>query len=77
MERTTFGKPTYTPLRQLPRRNVFAVWITVKITDDSTSPPSMVTKRLFAIVDRSIPVGYSPNQDLNVRDTIKLKRYLD
>jgi hypothetical protein len=59
------------------RSNVFAVWITVKITDDSPNAPSPVTKRLFAIIDRSIPVGYSPNQDLNVRDTIRLKRYLD
>ena len=59
------------------RSNVFAIWITVRITDDSTNAPSPVTKRLFAIIDRSIPVGYSPNQDLNVRDTIRLKRYLD
>jgi hypothetical protein len=59
------------------RSNVFAVWITVRITDDSTNAPSPVTKRLFAIIDRSIPAGYQPNQDLNVRDTIKLKRYLD
>ena len=59
------------------RSNVFAIWITVRITDDSTNAPSPVTKRLFAIIDRSIPVGYNPNQDLNVRDTIRLKRYLD
>ncbi|MCX7412408.1 MAG: hypothetical protein NTW36_03070 [Planctomycetia bacterium] len=59
------------------RSNVFAIWITVKVTDDSPNAPSPVTKRLFAIIDRSIPVGFSPNQDLNVRDTIRLKRYLD
>jgi hypothetical protein len=59
------------------RSQVFAVWITVKITDDSPNAPSPVTKRLFAIVDRSIPVGYSPGQDLNVRDCIRLIRYLD
>lgn len=59
------------------RSQVFAVWITVQITDDSLSPPQTVTKRLFAIVDRSIPVGYSPGLDLNVRDSITLKRYLD
>jgi hypothetical protein len=59
------------------RSQVFAIWITVRITDDSSGAPSPITKRLFAIVDRSIPAGYSPNQDLNVRDTIKLKRYLD
>jgi hypothetical protein len=59
------------------RSQVFAVWISVKITDDSPNAPSPVTKRMFAIVDRSIPVGYAPGQDLNVRDTIRLKRYLD
>ena len=59
------------------RSNVFAVWITVRVTDDSPNAPSPVTKRLFAIIDRSIPVGYTHNRDLNVRDTIKLKRYLD
>lgn len=57
--------------------NVFAVWITVRITDDSPNAPSPVTRRLFAIVDRSIPVGYLPNRDLNVRDVIRLRRYLD
>jgi hypothetical protein len=59
------------------RSQVFAVWITVRITDDSANAPSPVTKRMFAIIDRSIPVGYAPGQDLNVRDTIRLKRYLD
>lgn len=57
--------------------NVFAVWITVRISDDSPNGPPPVTKRLFAIVDRSIPVGYSPGQDLNVSECIRLKRYLD
>jgi hypothetical protein len=59
------------------RSQVFAVWITVRITDDSPNAPSPVTKRMFAIIDRSIPAGYAPGQDLNVRDTIRLKRYLD
>jgi hypothetical protein len=59
------------------RSQVFAVWISVRITDDSPNAPSPVTKRMFAIIDRSIPVGYAPGQDLNVRDTIRLKRYLD
>jgi len=59
------------------RSQVFAVWITVKTTDDSPNAPSPVTRRMFAIIDRSIPVGYAPGQDLNVRDTIRLKRYLD
>lgn len=58
------------------RSQVFAIWITVRITDTSPNAPAPMTRRLFAIVDRSIPVGYSPNQDLNVRDCIVLKRYL-
>jgi len=59
------------------RSQVFAVWITVKVTDDSANAPSPTTKRLFAIVDRSIPVGYSPSENLNVSDCIRLKRVLD
>jgi hypothetical protein len=59
------------------RSNVFAVWISVRITDDSPNAPSPVTKRLFAIVDRSIPVGYVAGQDWNVRDCIRLKRYIE
>jgi hypothetical protein len=59
------------------RSNVFAVWITVRVTDDSQTPPTIVTKRMFAVIDRSIPVGYSPGEDLNVRDCVRLKRYLD
>lgn len=58
--------------------NVFAIWITVRITDDSpNASPSVRTKRLFAIVDRSLPVGYRPNEDINAADCIRLKRYLD
>lgn len=59
------------------RSNVFAVWITVRVTDDSPNAGPPIIKRLFAIVDRSIPVGYSPGSDLNVRDCIRLSRYLD
>lgn len=59
------------------RSNVFAVWVSVRISDDSPNAPPPVTKRLFAIIDRSIPVGYVAGQDWNVRDCIRLKRYLD
>lgn len=59
------------------RSQVFAVWVTVRITDDSPNAPPPTTKRLFAIVDRSIPVGYSPGRDLNVRDMIRVKRHVD
>ncbi|MEX0671567.1 MAG: hypothetical protein WD060_14040 [Pirellulales bacterium] len=59
------------------RSHVFAVWITLEITDDSASAPTTTYKRMFAIVDRSIPVGFSKGEDLNVRDTIRLVRYLE
>jgi hypothetical protein len=59
------------------RSHVFAVWITLEITDDSASAPTKTYKRLFAIVDRSIPVGFSKGENLNVRDTIRLVRYLE
>lgn len=59
------------------RSHVFAIWITVRMTDDSVTPPLSVTKRLFAIVDRSIPVGYLPGRDLNVRDMIKIRTFID
>ena len=65
------------PVRLANVGTIFAVWITVKVTDDSANAPSPTTKRLFAIVDRSIPVGYSPSQNLNVSDCIRLKRVLD
>jgi hypothetical protein len=57
------------------RSHVFAVWITLRIRD--TSPGGIDTfHRLFAIVDRSRPVGYTNGQDLNVRDTIRVIRFL-
>jgi len=60
------------------RSNVFAVWITLEIRDNSPSAdPSPKYRRLFAIIDRSIPVGYSRGEDLNARQTIRLLRYLE
>ncbi|MGI9178539.1 MAG: hypothetical protein ACR2IT_11875, partial [Pirellulales bacterium] len=59
------------------RSSMFAVWITLEVTEDTATVPVVQYKRLFAIVDRSIPVGYSPGEDLNVRDTIRLLRYLE
>lgn len=59
------------------RSNVFAVWITVETTDSSPGAPPPSTRRLFAIIDRSIPVGCKRGEDLNVRDTIRLVRQLD
>lgn len=57
------------------RSHVFAVWVTVRVRD--TSPGGDSYHRLFAIIDRSRPVGFSVGQDLNVRDTIRVLRFLE
>ena len=58
------------------RSHVFAVWVTLRVRD--TSPGGGDTyHRLFAIIDRSRPVGFSVGQDLNVRDTIRVLRFLE
>jgi hypothetical protein len=59
------------------RSHVFAVWITLEASDNSATAPPPSRHRLFAIVDRSIPVGFSPGENLNVRDTVRVLRYLD
>jgi len=59
------------------RSHVFAVWITLRITDSSPNAGPPQFARLFAIVDRSIPVGYSPGRNLNVRETIRLQRFVE
>ncbi|GAA4438747.1 hypothetical protein [Bremerella cremea] len=33
--------------------------------------------RAFYIIDRSVPVGYLPGEDMNVEDTIMLKRFIE
>ncbi len=58
------------------RSHMFAVWITLRIRDTSVGG-SESYRRLFAIVDRSRPVGFSPGQDLNVRDTIRILRFVE
>lgn len=58
------------------RSDVFAVWITLEWTPASTNPVPTY-HRLFAIVDRSIPVGHVAGQDLNARDTIRVLRHLE
>lgn len=65
------------------RSNVFAVWVTIGY---STSSAGFVEAgadtgetrrhRGFYIFDRSIPVGFMPGQDLNVRDAILLRRII-
>lgn len=59
------------------RSNVFAVWITLEVSDSSTTADSPTCHRLFAIVDRSIPVDYYEGENRNVRQTIRLKRFLN
>jgi hypothetical protein len=59
------------------RSHVFAVWITLRITDTSPAASAPVYRRMFAIVDRSIPVGFTRGETLNVRDTVRLQRFLD
>jgi hypothetical protein len=59
------------------RSNVFAVWITLKVTDRTTSFAAPSYHRLFAIVDRSVPVGFNAGESLNARDTIRLQRFLE
>lgn len=59
------------------RSNVFAVWITLEITDSSPTAAVPSRHRLFAIVDRSIPVNYlGEGQNSDVRETIRLKRFI-
>ena len=59
------------------RSHVFAIWITVQITNSSATDATPSCHRLFAIVDRSIPVTYAEGQNNNVRDMIRLQRFLN
>ena len=59
------------------RSNVFAVWITLELVDPQVQGGSPSRHRLFALVDRSVPVGFAPGQNLNARDTVRVLRYLD
>lgn len=58
------------------RSDVFAVWITLELKD-SAADPSPDYHRLFAVVDRSIPVGHALGQNLNARDAIRVVRHLE
>lgn len=67
--------------------NVFAVWITLgyfEYSEDDgilqeykASTGENKRHRSFYIIDRSIPVGYSPGKDLNVEETILIRRYME
>lgn len=58
------------------RSNVFAIWVTLRARVPS-DPDSVRYHRAFYIVDRSIPVGFEPGQDHNVRETILLRRIIE
>ncbi len=58
------------------RSHVFAVWVTLRVRD--TSPGGNDSyHRLFALVDRSHPVAFVEGRDLNVRDMIRVMRFLE
>jgi len=60
-----------------PRSNVFAVWITVQIQESGSLNATTRHRRMFAVVDRSVPVGYKPGENLNAWDAVRLVRYID
>lgn len=61
-----------------PRSNVFAVWVTVGYfpVGQSTEDQPLKRHRAFFIYDRSIPVGYDPGKNNNVRDGVLLRRII-
>jgi hypothetical protein len=59
------------------RSNVFAVWITVEVTDSAPDAGPPTRHRMFAIVDRSIPVLYQKGRNNDVRQVICLQRFLN
>jgi len=60
------------------RSNVFGVWVTIGYFQGGTDTESEPIRRQrgFFIYDRSIPVGFEPGHDLNVRDGILLRRII-
>jgi hypothetical protein len=59
------------------RSNVFAVWVTIGYFDGTTEVTPIQRHRGFFIFDRSIPVGYQPGKDLNVKDAVVLRRIIE
>jgi hypothetical protein len=58
------------------RSHVFAVWLTLRVRESGPAGNDSY-HRLFAIVDRSRPVGFSAGENLNVGDAIRLLRFLE
>jgi hypothetical protein len=59
------------------RSNVFAVWITVEVSSSAPDAGPPTCHRMFAIVDRSIPVLYQKGRNTDVHQVICLKRFLN
>ena len=59
------------------RSNVFAVWISLEIVNSAVAAGPPTCHRLFAIVDRSIPVEYLAGENKDVRQTVRLVRFLN
>lgn len=59
------------------RSSVFAIWITLEVTDSAPDAGPPTCHRAFAIVDRSIPVDYQEGRTTDVRKTIRLQRFLN
>lgn len=65
------------------RSHVFGIWITLRTiptTGTGTPPPidrdAIRLHRMFLLYDRSIPVGFAPGHDHNVRDGILVQRVI-
>lgn len=84
---TRFQREMRLPNLVTNQSNVFAMWVTVSLYEydpvtgfgneylDENGLPKR--ERMFYIIDRSIPVGYKPGENLNTDRTILLKRKLD
>lgn len=58
------------------RSNLFAVWVTLR-ESVANDPDSVKYHRGFYIIDRSIPVGFEPGENHNIRNTIRLRRMIE
>ncbi len=84
---TRFQREMRLPNLITNQSNVFAMWVTVSLYEydpvtgfgneylDVNGLPKR--ERMFYIIDRSIPVGYKPGENLNTDRTVLLKRKLD
>jgi hypothetical protein len=66
--------------------NVFAVWVTVSLfeydpltefgNEYKNQNGQPIRERQFFIIDRSVPVGYRPGENLNSERTVLLQKRL-